>query len=268
MKYFIVADVHSFYDEMREALKEAGFDKKNPNHIFVSLGDLLDRGSQPLECLKFVCSLPKGRKILIRGNHEDLLEECLERGEFYRHDEHNGTMKTILDLAGRKVSDVYDYIYAKEYAERFPEFALTVPDYHEAFAITAENKLLKKYLKSVIDFAEIDNAIFVHGWIPARKSAPNKDWHLGDWKEARWFNGMEKWYQGARIPNKTIFCGHWHTSWGFSHLRKECSEFGNDAKFEPFVDDGIVALDACAAWSHKVNCYVLDITEKETENEK
>lgn len=46
MKYFIVSDVHSFYDEMMTALNESGFDKTNPDHIFVSLGDLLDRGDQ------------------------------------------------------------------------------------------------------------------------------------------------------------------------------------------------------------------------------
>ena len=31
-KYFIVADVHGFYDEMIDALNEAGFDKNNENH--------------------------------------------------------------------------------------------------------------------------------------------------------------------------------------------------------------------------------------------
>lgn len=40
-KYFIVADVHSYYDEMIKALTEAGFEKNNLDHIFVSLGDLL-----------------------------------------------------------------------------------------------------------------------------------------------------------------------------------------------------------------------------------
>ena len=40
--YFIVADVHSFYDEMIKALNGAGFDVNNSMHIFVSLGDLLD----------------------------------------------------------------------------------------------------------------------------------------------------------------------------------------------------------------------------------
>lgn len=79
--YFIVADVHGFYDEMIKALNGARFDVNNPMHIFVSLGDLLDRGSKPLQCLRFVNSLPEDRKILIKGNHEDLMEEMIARRE-------------------------------------------------------------------------------------------------------------------------------------------------------------------------------------------
>ena len=78
MTYYIVADVHGFFDILKEALDNAGFDKNNPGHIFVSLGDLLDRGKQPRECLQFVNSLE--RKILIRGNHEDLMEEMIAEG--------------------------------------------------------------------------------------------------------------------------------------------------------------------------------------------
>ena len=43
-KFFVVADVHSFYDEMKQELDTAGFDINNPDHILVSCGDVLDRG--------------------------------------------------------------------------------------------------------------------------------------------------------------------------------------------------------------------------------
>ena len=79
-KYFVVTDVHGFYDEMRAALDRAGFDLTNPNHILVSLGDLLDRGRQPKECLEFVLGIPENRRILIRGNHEDLMWEMVASG--------------------------------------------------------------------------------------------------------------------------------------------------------------------------------------------
>ena len=43
-QFYILSDVHGFHDEMRLALDNAGFDISNENHVFVSLGDLLDRG--------------------------------------------------------------------------------------------------------------------------------------------------------------------------------------------------------------------------------
>ena len=75
MKYFITADVHGYFSILESALNSAGFDRNNSEHFFVSLGDLLDRGPEPRECLQFVNSLD--RKILIRGNHEDLMEEIV-----------------------------------------------------------------------------------------------------------------------------------------------------------------------------------------------
>ena len=32
MKLFIISDIHGFYDEMIDSLKNAGFDKDNLNH--------------------------------------------------------------------------------------------------------------------------------------------------------------------------------------------------------------------------------------------
>ena len=52
-KYFVVSDVHGFYDEMIKALNEAGWDKNNPNHYIISCGDVFDRGTQPKEVMKF-----------------------------------------------------------------------------------------------------------------------------------------------------------------------------------------------------------------------
>lgn len=245
MYYFIVTDVHSFYDEMLQALNEAGFDKNNPDHTFVSLGDLLDRGNKSSKTLKFVNSLP--RKILIRGNHEDLLEKCIARKEFYKHDLHNGTVKTIMNLCGLDES----YVFYND-------------DYHKCFDEISKNKELLFYLDELEDYAELDDYVFVHGWIPSCEESPGEDWRLGDWEKARWFNGMEKWHQGSRIEGKTIFCGHWHTSWGHSKLHDQGSEFGEDAIFEPFVDKGICALDACTAFSHKANCFVIKATDNNT----
>ena len=103
MKYFVVADVHGFYTKMNKALKAAGFDKSNPEHIFVSLGDAMDRGEQPEQVLQFMLSLPEDRRILIRGNHEDLMEDAINRRYFYDYDLTNGTQRTAFLLTGKRV---------------------------------------------------------------------------------------------------------------------------------------------------------------------
>lgn len=135
MKYFIVADVHGFYNEMIEALEKEGFDKTNPNHTFVSLGDLLDRGEQPKECLKFVNSLE--RKILIVGNHELLMDEMAERGYPRDYDFKNGTLNTARILTNTK------------------------PD--EICSNMKDNELYQTYRKECKFYHEVGDHIFVHG---------------------------------------------------------------------------------------------------------
>ena len=98
MKYFIITDAHGFADQLQLALDKAGYDINNPEHFFVSLGDLLDRGRQPRQILKFVLSIPKDRRILIKGNHEYLIEELINKGFYESHVLHNGTVQTIIEL--------------------------------------------------------------------------------------------------------------------------------------------------------------------------
>ena len=233
-QYFVVADVHSFYDEMMTALAEQGYDPANPDHVFVSLGDLLDRGTQPIQCLDFVNALAPSRKILVRGNHEDLLEECLAKKKFLLRDMHNGTEDTVIRLAGMAAGEFYQ------------------GDYHARIAAVRQDARLRKYLSDLVDYAEIGRYVLVHGWIPAEE-----DWRAGDWAHARWDNGMQCWYNGYFLKGRTIVCGHWHTSWGHAYIDNHGTEFGVNADFSPFAHEGILAIDACTAHTHRVNCVVL-----------
>ena len=63
--------------------------------------------------------------------------------------------------------------------------------------------------------------------------------------------------------NKTIVCGHWHTSYYHSKYEKKGSEWGEDADFTPFYseDGAIIAIDACTATSQSINCLVYDNEE-------
>ena len=242
-KYFVVTDVHSYFTLMKDALEQAGYDKANPNHIFVSCGDLLDRGDESAAILTFVNSIPKSRKILIKGNHEDLLERCLDEESFYSNDLHNGTLKTIYNLAGKTE---FEYFINS--------------DTKNVFSTVKAYKPLYKYLNSLQDYAEVGNYMFVHGWFPLCQ-----DWSEEAWEKARWMNGMEAWKKGEVLKGKTVVCGHWHCSWGWSHLDQARPEFPPknrknwEKSFEPYIKEGIIALDACTAYSKKVNVVVLEI---------
>ena len=95
MKYFVITDIHSFYYEMISALEKSGFEYNNPNHVLISCGDLLDRGNNTIDVLRYINGLPKERKILVKGNHEELLTECLNRKEFYQHDFHKRILRVF-----------------------------------------------------------------------------------------------------------------------------------------------------------------------------
>lgn len=47
MKFFVISDVHGYYDEMVQTLEAAGFDPNNEEHWLISCGDEIDRGSEP-----------------------------------------------------------------------------------------------------------------------------------------------------------------------------------------------------------------------------
>lgn len=253
MKYFAVSDCHGFYSNLMLALKNAGFDINKPEHILIVCGDLFDRGRQPREIFEFVKSLPKERFVYVRGNHEDLLMDCLQ--EIYdgynprRHHYHNKTVQTIFDFCG--VTDC-------DFWERRDETIATI----------------KKYIAPLVDFInercvnyyETSTHVFVHGWIPCdiqgsiRYGTYTKldDWRRAtkeQWKSARWVNGMDcANYWHITEPGKTIVCGHWHCSYG--HYMFEDKETEDD--YTPFYSDGIIAIDACTALSGIVNCIVVD----------
>ena len=271
-KYFVVSDVHSFYNEMMKALNKQQFDINNKDHILCIAGDAFDRGSQSKEMLQFMEFLGD-RLIYVRGNHEDLLFDCVRdivSGKTIgSHHFSNGTVKTIEQLCGLKENELW-----------FPRRSDSLNH-----TIYEKMKPIIEWInEKSVNYAEIGDNIFVHGWIPVigdgmdfmgnwknPRPAPREWWDNGNeelWNEARWVNGMDMWKQGVKIPGKTIYCGHWHSSWGHSHLHQDRKEFPDKNRkdwqksFEPFIDDGIIAIDSCCAYSGFINCIALEVEDE------
>lgn len=66
-KIFVVGDLHGCYDLLMNKLNEAGFDFKKD--LLVAVGDLVDRGTQNLECLRLI---NETWFKTVRGNHEQM----------------------------------------------------------------------------------------------------------------------------------------------------------------------------------------------------
>ena len=244
-KYFVVSDIHSFYMNFILTIEKEGFHKYNPNHILIICGDLFDRGPQSVELLHYLLSIPEDRLVLIRGNHEDLMEECLqqleERQTASYHHFTNGTIDTISQFSLTNKYDLASGFY------NFREIKHSMSGYF-------------KLIERCVDYYEVGDYIFVHGWVPTvfkdGKQIPKLDADKDEWKKARWDNGMKMADLGAVIPNKTIVCGHYHTGWGHKNINKTClDEFDN---FEIYRNNGIIALDGCIAYSGKVNVLVIE----------
>ena len=238
MKYFVSADIHGFFDQWQSALKEKGFNINNPNHKLIVCGDLFDRGRQPKEIIDFILN-NKDKIIVIRGNHEDLMESMIRRNDNNFADLSNGTAQTIVDL--------------------YPEWKISEFD----LQLIADKTGLQEVLDLCVDYYETDKYVFVHGWIPTVPYCLEYDpeWRnvrKERWETARWANPVEMYSYEIFEPNKTIVCGHWHCS-AFWHKLDETKydEFGEKANFEAFVTREVIALDACTAYSKKINVVVI-----------
>lgn len=235
-KLFVVSDVHGHYTLLKAALDRAGFDKDNENHLLISCGDYFDRGNENAEVLKFFERLP--RKVLLRGNHEDLLIKLLQTGKLQRHHYINGTMATLNNFFGKyfidPVDDSIDFSGKTRIVDRICEFI------HET-----------------VDYYETDRYVFVHGWLPENADTEEKRKSASPqtWEKARWIKWTEK-YDGSRpLADKTLICGHMPTFFAgsFDPSRdKNCSDI--------FYGNGMIAIDAGTADSQRVNVLVLEDT--------
>lgn len=256
MKYYVTTDLHGFFTEFKEALTEAGYFEDDTEHKLIICGDLYDRGPEALELQNFILELmARDKLILIRGNHEDLSVELLknwkQKSYEHYHNLANGTVDTVCQLTGMTK---YDLFTAPSKVQKSFE----------------NNPYIRTIIPTMLDYYETKNYIFTHGWIPCsvishgphqREYAPIAAWREADqraWEKARWINGMEAAHSAVFEKDKTIVCGHWHSSFGHSKYKGDGSEFDDTANFSPYHDEGIIALDACTVVSGKVSVIIIE----------
>lgn len=244
-KFFVTSDIHSFYTPLKEALDKVGFDPNNEEHWLIVCGDCFDRGYESEKVLHFLMSLQ--RKILVKGNHDILLEECCMREFPYSYDSSNGTRKTIQDLGGA--------VYRRSFAE----------------CCCRTWDRLARYRELLVNYFETKNYIFVHSWIPiisqnggyCKYDENWRDASDNNWEEAMWGNPFDMHSLDINKTGKTIVFGHWHCSTGHKMLGHCKSEFGEDAIWEPYYAEGVIGIDRCTAYTGECNVIVLEDELKE-----
>ena len=261
MRYYVVSDVHGFFDKMIIALKDKGYFKDKAPHKLIICGDLFDRGSQTQKMMDFVLDLiKKDEVILIRGNHEDLMVDLAYNIENYigvidcSHHSSNGTFKTALALSKMNRRDIEKKpMEFKDKMKKSPFFTEILPH--------------------MVDYFETEHYVFVHGWVPCNELKATSyggqiayskmgNWRGAApyaWSRARWVNGMAAARCGVLDDQgKTIVCGHYRTAWGHSVIHGIGQSYGEFGEYSPYYDEGIIAIDGCTAFTKQVNCIVLD----------
>lgn len=271
--YFVVSDVHSFYTPMKRALDEAGYDKDNENHILISLGDIFDRGDESLKMLRFFKSLPKERRILVRGNHELLLADCYRRGFFHTYDESNGTARTMCHFC--KIDpdfrfDAYKKMLFDETGEAAAEYDRLWDEYLSKPFHCKKTEEVIEWIESDdwVNYYELGDYVFVHSWIPVVYSCdadcetvekPRDHWRKASkkqWEEAMWGCPWRHYLAGSLPKGKTMVCGHWHVQDFHTHLGHDIDGYKNR---DIYYGDCLIAIDACTAMTpHKCNVLVIE----------
>ena len=285
-KYFVTSDVHSYLKPLKRALREAGWNPKTKSHVLVVLGDIFDRGGDTLGVYNFIRSIPKERRVLVKGNHEELLLDLLKKDVPESYDYSNGTVKTLCQIANYpekymddttlmwdfyegKVPNSSEYANCQDYVckvmrERFAEIKSIVND-----------SGIPDWLRSDewVNYFELSDYVMVHSFIPLRDAALKKmsmpsnpeyfpEWRTEatprEWHEARWGCPYRQYDDGLfKEPGKTLVCGHWH-AFDFRRHYERAVYDDVDLIYDKSIHDvyrheNMIALDACTALSDKVN---------------
>lgn len=229
MKLFVLSDVHGHCEILKKALLDAGFDKNNQNHLLVCCGDYFDRGDENREVLQFFEQLPHA--VLLRGNHEDMLQKLLTTGKVLPHHYINGTLKTVENFFGKyaidPTTDTVDFAGKTRVVDRLSEF-----------------------IAQTVDYFETEHYVFVHGWLPE-----GNRWEATPeaWAEARKMRWSECYKGDAPVPGKTLICGHMPAV--YAKLFDPNRGIGN---YTPFYGNGLIAIDGATADSGQINVIVLE----------
>ena len=233
-KIFVFSDNHGHCKALMHALSHAGFDAENEEHLLVGCGDYFDRGDENMQVLRFLERIP--RKVLLRGNHEDMLLELLQTGRLQPHHYLNGTLQTLQDLFGKYVVD-------------------PASDTLDLEGKTGTVDRMCDFIGQTVDHFETEGYFFVHGWVPegCQTAAQCRAATPKQWAMARWTRWSDAYDLTPPLRDKTLVCGHMPTF--FAKMIDPSRPAHCD---DIFYGNGMIAIDGATHSYGRVNVLVLE----------
>lgn len=204
MKYFVFSDPHGNYEALLTTIISImGYDASNPQHQLIGCGDYFGRAAQGLsDCVNIwnylISPHHKNAPICIRGNHESIILDAIEREQLTTTDIYNGEHNTFASFLN---------VYPAQM------------QYDSDLQRDAAKELIKvgfyDWLKSLPWYFETKNCIFTHGFVPMSyftRGVKLEDFKEGDWERASWCATSDciiALDETKVKPSKTIVFGHW-----------------------------------------------------------
>ncbi len=137
---YAIGDIHGEHGALRDMLTKLPV---TPSDLVIFLGDVVNRGPDPFDCVEQILAFSRCRKVFVQGNHEEALLLFLEDGD-------------LGALAGMDAQPTLDSYARRGYALT-PGDPNSLPLSHLRFYSQAEAWTLPFYIT--------DSYIFTHaGW--------------------------------------------------------------------------------------------------------
>jgi serine/threonine protein phosphatase 1 len=227
-KYFIISDIHSQHHMLRQALLNAGFDMDNDKHHLIIVGDILDRGKQGNETIKFIEELIQLNRVeSVVGNHDqfliDILNDNIDIQKIEWNIQRNGFGETLKLAIEKDLDFIIDKKTIKTIVKRFKE----------------QYPIFTKWIVNNPLYLEFNNHVLVHGFLDFEL----EDWHNSSKHTCIWERGYNK-----TIPdsfNKKIIMGH------------TPNYYISDGVDDIIYDNKKIMIDGGAASKRQINVLVL-----------
>ena len=224
-----VSDIHAHYDEFARLLQKCGYDKKN-DYLFV-LGDIMERGKQNIELLRYVMRLTdeSGRVYCVLGNNDTMAVRMA----------YSDSMEKFRSrLTDRPENAFYDMAHSIGIKDPLDNFENNREKVRTAFKAELD------FLSALPDAIETQQHIFVHAGLENRT-----DWENTD----SVYSCCKRWWLREKNPtDKCIVVGHFPT---YNYARCNGSNL-------PIIDKDkqMIAIDGgCTVkLAEQLNAFIID----------